>query len=89
MAISKDKKNELMKQYIQDLSEANNVVVLKQEKVSVNKANRLRKDINSANGRYNVIRKRLFIKALKEAGCENVDLDKLEGSVVVLYDNDS
>lgn len=89
MAISKDKKNELMKQYIQDLSEANNVVVLKQEKVSVNKANRLRKDIKSANGRYNVIRKRLFMKALKESGCDDVDLDKLEGSVVVLYDNDS
>lgn len=89
MAISKDQKKELMKQYIQDLSEANNVVVLKQEKVSVNNANKLRKDISSANGRYNVIRKRLFIKALKEAGCEDVELEKLEGSVVVLYDHDS
>ncbi len=88
MAISKDKKNELMQQYIQDLSSSNSVVVLKQEKVSVNNANRLRKDIKSANGRYNVIRKRLFVKALKEAWCDDVELDKLEGSVVVLYDND-
>lgn len=87
MAISKDKKNELMKQYIQDLSSASNIVVLKQEKVSVNNANKLRKDIRSANGRYNVIRKRLFLKALKETGCDDITLEKLEWSVVVLYDN--
>lgn len=78
MAISKDKKNELMKQYIQDLSSASNIVVLKQEKVSVNNANKLRKDIRSANGRYNVIRKRLFLKALKETGCDDIALEKLE-----------
>jgi ribosomal protein L10 len=67
MAISKDQKKQLMQQYIEDLSSANNVVVMKQDKVSVNNATRLRKDIASANGRYNVIRKRIFIKALKEA----------------------
>lgn len=89
MAISKDQKKQLMQQYIEDLSSANNVVVMKQDKVSVNNATRLRKDIASANGRYNVIRKRIFIKALKEAGCDEVELEKLEGSVVVLYDAES
>lgn len=89
MAISKDQKKQLMQQYIEDLSSANNVVVMKQDKVSVNNATRLRKDIASANGRYNVIRKRIFIKALKEAGCDEVELEKLEGSVVALYDAES
>jgi ribosomal protein L10 len=47
----------------------------------------MRKDVLGADGKYVVIRKNLFMIALKEAGYEDVAESELEGSVVVLYAN--
>jgi ribosomal protein L10 len=47
----------------------------------------MRKDVLAVEGKYNVIRKNLFLLALKEAGYEDVAESDLEGSVVVLYAN--
>jgi len=87
MTISKEKKIELVKQYVQDLQNAKNVVILWQSWIPVVTSTQMRKDVLAAEGKYVVIRKNLFMLALKEAGYENVAESELEGSVVVLYAN--
>ncbi len=88
MTISKEKKVELVKQYVQDLQSAKNVVVLQQSGIPVVGATQMRKGVLEAGGKYNVIRKKLFLLALKEAGYQEVNEADLEGSVVVLYANE-
>lgn len=88
MTISKEKKVELVKQYAQDLKNAKNVVVLQQSGVPVTGATQMRKGVLEADGKFNVIRKNLFVLALKEAGYQEVAESDLEGSVVVLYANE-
>ena len=85
MAISKDQKKMLIDQYVSDLQSAQNVVIVQQSGISVNTSSSVRKDVLGADGKFNVVRKRLFMRALADAGYETVDLEKLEGSVGVLY----
>lgn len=87
MTISKEKKVELVKQYVQDLQSAKNVVILQQSGIPVVGATQMRKGVLEADGKFNVVRKKLFLLALKEAGYEDVAESDLEGSVVVLYAN--
>ena len=87
MTISKEKKIELVKQYAKDLQNAKNVVVLWQSWIPVVTSTQMRKDVLAAEGKYVVIRKNLFMLALKEAGYEDVAESELEGSVVILYAN--
>lgn len=47
----------------------------------------IRKGVSSADGKYNVVRKKLFQLALKEAGFDEVAENDLEGAIVVLYAN--
>ena len=88
MTISKQQKIELVKQYAQDLQSAKNVVVLQQSGLPVTLSTSIRKEVIAADGKYNVIRKKLFMLALKEAGFDTVEENDLEGSVVVLYANE-
>ena len=85
MAISKDKKKTLIDQYVSDLTSAQNVVIVQQIGVWVNTSSQVRKGILGADGKFNVVRKRLFLRALAEAGYETVDIEQLEGPIVVLY----
>ncbi len=85
MAISKDQKKQLIDQYVSDLKAATNVVVLQQNAVPVNTSAKVRRDVVDAEGKFNVVRKRLFLRALEQAGYETIDLEKLEGPVVALY----
>lgn len=45
MAITKEKKKQLIASYVEDLKSSNNVVIVQQNAVSVNAANKLRKDL--------------------------------------------
>ncbi|MDR2541062.1 MAG: 50S ribosomal protein L10 [Candidatus Peribacteria bacterium] len=85
MAISKDKKKELIDQYVSDLKSAQNVVIVQQTGISVNTSSSVRKEILGVEGKFNVVRKRLFLRALAEAGYETVDIEQLEGPIGVLY----
>jgi large subunit ribosomal protein L10 len=85
MAISKDKKQQLVEQYVSDLKSAQNVVIVQQNGISVNTSSEVRKEILGVAGKFNVVRKRLFLRALAEAGYETVDIDQLEGPIGVLY----
>ncbi len=85
MAITKEKKQALVKQYVQDLQEAKNLVVFKQSGLAVSTDADIRRDVREEDGKYNVVRKRLFLRALKEAGYPEITLDKLPGSAVAIY----
>jgi len=87
MAISREKKKQLIKQYVDDLNAANNVVIVQQSGISVPTSTEVRKGVLDADGTFNVVRKRLFMRALEEAKFETVAIDQLEGPVVALYAN--
>ena len=85
MAITKEKKKQLMALYVEDLKSSNNIVIVQQHAMTVNAATKLKKDLAGTDGLYKVIRKRLFLRAIKEAGLDEVDIATLEGPVVALY----
>ena len=87
MAISRDQKKQLIEQYVSDLNAAHNVVIVQQNALPVLESTKVRKEVLGAEWKFNVVRKRLFMKALEQAGYEAVALDQLEGSIVVLYAN--
>ncbi len=85
MAITKEKKQNLIKEYVQDLQEAKNLIIIKQSWLPVSKDAEVRKSIRDESGKFNVIRKRLFLRALKEAGYPEIDLNQIPGSAVAVY----
>ena len=85
MTITKEKKKQLLAQYTQDLSSANNAVIVQQKGISVPVANKIRMEIKTTDGKMNIIKKRIFLRALKDAGLEDVKVDVLEGPVFALY----
>lgn len=78
MTITKDKKKELLAKYTKDLSNAKNAVIVQQKSIPVNIANQIRMEIRTTDGEMNVIKKRIFLRALKDAGFEEVKVETLE-----------
>ncbi len=85
MTITKEKKHQLLAKYKEDLSGAANAVIVQQKAVPVNVANKVRMEIKTADGQMNIIKKRIFLRALKDAWLEDVNVDVLEGPVFALY----
>ena len=85
MAITKEKKQDLVKQYVADLKEAKNLVLVKQSWVSVAADTKVRQEIRAGEWKYNVVRKRLFLRALKEAGYPEIDLSQMPGAAIAVY----
>ncbi|MEI6671920.1 MAG: 50S ribosomal protein L10 [bacterium] len=57
--------------------------------MAVTVANKIRMDLKNADGEMNIIKKRIFLRALKDAGLEEVNVDTLEGAVFALYAHDN
>jgi len=89
MAITKSQKVDLIKQYTQDLQDAKNTVIVRQTGIPVSTATKVRKDVLTQEGKLNVIRKRLFLRALKDAGLEEVTVDQLDGAIFALYSKEN
>ena len=85
MAITKDKKKTLLKEYVADLKNAGTTYIINQNAIPVEVATQIRKEIKTSNAKINVVRKRLFLKAVEEAGFEAVDLSNLEGAVLAIF----
>jgi ribosomal protein L10 len=85
MAITKQQKKTLIEQYVQDLTGAKNTVIVRQSAINVPLSTSIRKDVLIQEGKLNVVRKRLFMRALKEAGMEEIELPQLDGSIFALY----
>lgn len=88
MAITKQQKNDLVSRYTADLAQAKNVVLVKQSGIPVNDSNALRMSLTDVGWKFNVVRKRLFLKSIADAGFETVTEDMLDGAVVALYATD-
>jgi ribosomal protein L10 len=78
MAITKDKKKELLKQYVEDLKNAGSTYIVNQSGISVDVSTKIRKEMKLTDAKFNVLRKRLFLRAVEEAGLEKVDLESLQ-----------
>ncbi len=89
MAITKDKKKALLATYVSDLKDATNAVIVKQNGIPVTLANKIRMELKTADGKMNILKKRIFLRALKDAGLEDVSVDTLEGSVFALYSHEN
>lgn len=85
MAITKNQKQSLVKQYVADLQDAKNLVIFKQSGLAVSTDADIRREIREEDWKYNVVRKRLFVRALTEAGYPDVNLENLPGSAVAVY----
>jgi len=89
MTITKAKKDELLAKYKKDLSGAKTAVIVQQKSIPVNIANKIRMEIKTTDGEMNVIKKRIFLRALKDAGLEDVKVDVLEWPVFALYSHEN
>jgi len=89
MAITKDKKKQILAKYIEDLKGATNAVIIKQTGIPVTLANKIRIELKNADGNMSIIKKRIFLRALNDAGLEEVNVDILEWSVFALYSHEN
>lgn len=87
MAITRAKKKELVEQYAAGLKSATNAVILQQNGITVGNATKVRKTVKAADGSYTVVKKRLFMRAAKEAGLSEVVINDLPGSIVLVTAN--
>ena len=89
MTITKAKKDQLLAKYKSDLVGSANAVIVKQSGIAVTVANKMRMELRTADGEMNIIKKRIFLRALKDAGLEEVQVDTLEWSVFALYSHEN
>lgn len=85
MAITKDKKKELLKQYVEDLKGADSAYVISQNWIPASVSTKVRKEISLADAKINVVRKRIFLRAAEEAGLEKIGLESLHWSTIAIY----
>ena len=89
MAITRQKKEQLVQQYVENLQSASNAVVVQQQWVDVNTVNAIRKEVKESQWRYTVVRKNLLMRAVKEAGLSDIDREVLQWSVLVITADES
>ena len=87
MALTKKDKVKLVEDYESLLKDAENVIVLWYNSISVKESVSMRKQFRKQWALYKVVKKRVFVMALKNAGYD-VDLTKLPSSISVLFTND-
>lgn len=88
MALTRKDKEQLVNWYRSSVEKTKNIVVLKQHWVPVNEVNKIRKDMIECWWKFNVVKKRVFLRLLKEEWFSWCELNDLDWSVVVLYSYD-
>jgi len=88
MTINKDQKVQLVAEYLEQIKSAKNIVVVQQSWVVVNVMNKMRSSLESTWADYRVVRKRLFLRAIKESWVQDVGIGDLAGSVAILFSKD-
>ena len=84
MALLKEDKKKLAKEYLETLQWAKNAVVLQQDSIPVNEVNKVRRELAAVDGKLVVIKKRVFLKGI-EGKYEGLKHENMNGSVAVLY----
>lgn len=88
MAISKERRNELVAQYVEMLDRTNGFVIVETKGMTVKQTQELRKKIREANGAYTVTKNTLFTIALQQKGWPVPD-DLLTGPTAVAFGLDN
>lgn len=87
MAISKDKKRDIVAKLTDAFKEASSVAFVSFSKLTVKDASRVRKELEEAGVRYYVAKKTLIRLALKEKGYDG-EVPELPGEVAVAWTTD-
>jgi len=88
MAITKSKKTEQLAALVEKFKDAAGVAFAKFDKLGVEEAQVIRRELRANGMTYTVIKKTLMAIAAKEAGLAEFDSDLLEGSVAVIVSPD-
>ncbi|MEO1287160.1 MAG: 50S ribosomal protein L10 [Chloroflexota bacterium] len=84
MPITRERKEELVAQYVDILEQSNGFAIVNSEGLSVGKVQQLRKKIYDAGGKYVVAKNTLLTKALEQAGWA-VPADALTGRTAIAF----
>src|SRR3989344_9102840 len=87
MAISKDKKSEILAKLTDAFKEASSIVFVSFSKLTVKDASNVRKELADAGVKYYVAKKTLIRLALKQRGYDG-ELPELPGEVAVAWTTD-
>lgn len=88
MALTRERKNDLVAQYVDLLSKTRGFVVIQASGLSVKEIDGLRAAVRNANGKYVVAKNTLLSKALEEAGfAVPTDLLKGPNGIAFGFDN--
>lgn len=87
MAISKNKKTEVVSDLKQDLSGANSVTFVAFDKMTVADVTDLRRTLRANGVQYQVVKKTLLGKALETVGV-NGDMPELNGNIAITWSED-
>ena len=85
MPLTKQQKSDLRKAYEKDISGAQSVVILKQDKIGVNEISKIRNEVRKAWGSMKVIKKTIFFDVAKKAGLEGWELADAQGSAIAVF----
>lgn len=88
MAVTKQKKNEILSELIVQFKSAKSVAVGKAFGMSVKESSDFRGQLRSENVAFRIAKKTLICLAAKEAGYEEIDKKLLDGSVGVAFSPD-
>ena len=68
MAISKQRKNKLVAQYVEQLEQSKGIILIDYRGLGVSDTDGIRREMRSSGGKFHVVKNRLLALALKEAG---------------------
>lgn len=88
MALTKQKKGELLAQFSDILKNNASVVFLSAKNLPVSEIAQVRNALHGAHGGYTVVKKTLLKRVLAESGVTG-DLPELSGEVAIAYSNDA
>ncbi|MBT4937233.1 50S ribosomal protein L10 [Candidatus Peregrinibacteria bacterium] len=83
MPLSKDQKQELLKELVEKMKESKSIVFANYSGTTVEEQTKLRKELLANNAELKVTKKTLIRLAAKELGVEGLSGDSLEGQIVL------
>jgi len=88
MAVSREKKAAILEELVAKFKEAKSIGFAATSTMTVEEFSDLRKNLREVNATYNLAKKTLIRKALKEALDIEIDLSNLEGQIGAVCSND-
>lgn len=80
----KHEKQFLLDEVNEQIAESKAFVITQYSKLTANMANEFRRELEKAGSHFEIVRKRIFLRALEKAGL-SFDLDKLPGHIAIVF----